>query len=280
MVDYVGAKPMLVVSLVLTAALQTASAFGSQRWYLTAVWAATRIAMCWCWPSAIRVVSHWFTAARIGIAVAVLSQAFYLGDAASRLYLSSLIALGLSWREVFVAAAATTFAIAMLNLLLLRTEPPDGLLHEPDGAPSRETSSSAQSSSSSSSSSAVPLTSTTPPLAAADDEDDCEDRLLLQQQRPSSQQGTLESETEHLSSEAEQPSLSSVLQQLGCSPFFWSAVVWCSFNNLIDQVFLDWTPNMLQISLGISGALAGYTSMVRVAAERREEHLSSHSARR
>jgi len=96
----VGAKPMLVFSLTLTAILQTLSSYGSHQWYLTTIWAITRIAMCWVWPSAVRVVAFWFADDNIGTAMAVLSQAFYLGDAVSRAYLSSLLALGLDWREV------------------------------------------------------------------------------------------------------------------------------------------------------------------------------------
>src|SRR5262249_20359504 len=80
----------------------------------------------------VKVASSWFESRRYGVVMALLSQSYLFGDALGRLWLGALLARGLGWRALFLAAAATLLALAVVVALVLRAGPRDGGLKEPE----------------------------------------------------------------------------------------------------------------------------------------------------
>ena len=65
----------------------------------------------------------------------VLSMSYLFGDALVRIYLGTLMEMGLNWRSVFFVAAATLLCIAAACSFVLKTSPRDVGGEEPAGNP-------------------------------------------------------------------------------------------------------------------------------------------------
>ena len=101
----------------------------------TLSWFANRLMQSMGWGGVVKITSRWFSYASYGTAMGIMSLSFLFGDAASRQFLSILIARGLGWRSLFLTAAATLFLLFILNYFLLRETPKDVGLEEPHANP-------------------------------------------------------------------------------------------------------------------------------------------------
>jgi sugar phosphate permease len=86
-------------------------------------WAGNRLVQSFGWPGMVKIVSKWFTPARYGSAMGVVSLSYLFGDAASRAFMDRLFRSGFEWRAVFAIAAATLGALLIAGLWLLKESP-------------------------------------------------------------------------------------------------------------------------------------------------------------
>ena len=91
----------------------------------TLAWIGNRAVQSMGWAGMVKITSRWFSYSAYGTAMGLISLSYLFGDAASRQFMSVLIAHGLGWRGVFFAAAGTLFALLAINFVFLRESPLD-----------------------------------------------------------------------------------------------------------------------------------------------------------
>jgi OPA family glycerol-3-phosphate transporter-like MFS transporter len=89
----------------------------------TIAWMFNRLVQSFGWNGMVKISSRWFSYSSYGTAMGIVSLSYLFGDAAAREFMSLLIGVGLGWRGVFVAAAATLLVLFLLNLALLKETP-------------------------------------------------------------------------------------------------------------------------------------------------------------
>lgn len=101
----------------------------------TLAWIGNRLFQSLGWVGLVKVASRWFSYSTYGTVMAVLSLSFLFGDAACRWVMSRLMAHGVGWRGVFVAAAVSLALLCVANLALLRERPEERGLPTPPANP-------------------------------------------------------------------------------------------------------------------------------------------------
>jgi OPA family glycerol-3-phosphate transporter-like MFS transporter len=101
----------------------------------TLSWFTNRLMQSMGWTGVVKISSRWFSYASYGTVMGIMSLSFLFGDAASREFLSVLIARGFGWRGIFFVAAGTLSVLFLLNFLFLRETPKDVGLEEPPTNP-------------------------------------------------------------------------------------------------------------------------------------------------
>jgi OPA family glycerol-3-phosphate transporter-like MFS transporter len=81
--------------------------------FFTLAWFANRGVQSLCWTGMVKITGRWFSYSTYGTAMGIVSLSYLFGDAAARQFMSFLLAAGLGWREVFVAAALVLFAFLL-----------------------------------------------------------------------------------------------------------------------------------------------------------------------
>jgi OPA family glycerol-3-phosphate transporter-like MFS transporter len=89
----------------------------------TLAWMGNRMAQSLGWAGMVKITSRWFSYSTYGTVMGIISLSYLFGDAASREFMSLLIAAGLGWRGVFFTAAATLGVLLLLNLIFLKETP-------------------------------------------------------------------------------------------------------------------------------------------------------------
>jgi sugar phosphate permease len=89
----------------------------------TLAWAGNRFVQSLGWAGMVKITSRWFSYSAYGSVMGIISLSFLFGDAASRQFMSVLIAHGFGWRGVFFTAAATLGALLALNIVWLKETP-------------------------------------------------------------------------------------------------------------------------------------------------------------
>jgi OPA family glycerol-3-phosphate transporter-like MFS transporter len=130
--DFLGGRVAFLGGMVFSIAATISFGAASGEAVLGAVWVANRFAQSAGWSALVKVASNWFEPRRYGVVMALLSQSFLFGDALGRLWLGALLARGLGWRGLFLAAAASLLAVAAVVALVLRSSPRDIGLPEPE----------------------------------------------------------------------------------------------------------------------------------------------------
>jgi OPA family glycerol-3-phosphate transporter-like MFS transporter len=102
----------------------------------TIAWMGNRLVQSLGWAGMVKITSRWFSWSSYGTVMGIISLSYLFGDAASREFMSVLIAAGLGWRELFFAAAATLGVFLLLNLALLKETPERIGFPEPPANPS------------------------------------------------------------------------------------------------------------------------------------------------
>jgi sugar phosphate permease len=101
----------------------------------TLAWIGNRFFQSMGWVGLVKVSSRWFSYSTYGTVMAVLSLSYLFGDAACRWVMSQLMAFGLGWRGVFLAAAGSLALLLVANLIFLRESPEERGLPSPDANP-------------------------------------------------------------------------------------------------------------------------------------------------
>jgi sugar phosphate permease len=101
----------------------------------TLAWIGNRLFQSLGWVGLVKVASRWFSYSTYGTVMAVLSLSFLFGDAGCRWVMSRLMAHGMGWRGVFVAAAISLAVLLVANLALLREKPEERGLPSPEANP-------------------------------------------------------------------------------------------------------------------------------------------------
>ena len=101
----------------------------------TLAWVGNRLFQSMGWVGLVKVASRWFSYSTYGTVMAVLSLSFLFGDAGCRWVMSRLMAHGMGWRGVFLAAAGSLAVLLVANALLLRERPEERGLPAPEANP-------------------------------------------------------------------------------------------------------------------------------------------------
>jgi sugar phosphate permease len=101
----------------------------------TLAWVGNRLFQSMGWVGLVKVASRWFSYSTYGTVMAVLSLSYLFGDAACRWVMSRLMAYGLGWRGVFLAAAGSLAVLLIANLIFLRESPEERGLPAPEANP-------------------------------------------------------------------------------------------------------------------------------------------------
>jgi OPA family glycerol-3-phosphate transporter-like MFS transporter len=101
----------------------------------TLAWTGNRLIQSMGWAGMVKIASRWFSYSSYGTVMGIVSLSYLFGDAASREFMSLLIAAGLGWRGVFYAAAATLGVLLLVNLALLKETPEQIGCPEPPANP-------------------------------------------------------------------------------------------------------------------------------------------------
>jgi OPA family glycerol-3-phosphate transporter-like MFS transporter len=101
----------------------------------TLAWVGNRLFQSTGWVGLVKVASRWFSYSTYGTVMAVLSLSYLFGDAACRWVMSRLMAYGLGWRGVFLAAAGSLAVLLIANLIFLRESPEERGLPAPEANP-------------------------------------------------------------------------------------------------------------------------------------------------
>ena len=133
--DFLGGKRNLLLGMTGSVVFTLLFALGGGLPIFTLAWIGNRLVQSMGWPGVVKVTSKWFSYSRYGAAMGFVSLSYLFGDAASRQFLAILIARGVGWRGLFLAAGGTLAALAVLVLFLLHESPRDIGLPEPSVNP-------------------------------------------------------------------------------------------------------------------------------------------------
>ena len=101
----------------------------------TLAWVGNRLLQSTGWVGLVKVTSRWFSYSTYGTVMAVLSLSYLFGDAGCRWIMGQLMAHGVGWRGVFLAAAGSLAVLMVANVLLLRETPEERGLPAPKANP-------------------------------------------------------------------------------------------------------------------------------------------------
>jgi sugar phosphate permease len=102
----------------------------------TMAWIANRSVQSMGWVGMVKISARWFSYAQYGTVMGIISLSWLFGDAAARWFMGRLIDGGMSWRGVFLTAAAVLAGLWLAGLLLLRESPREIGADEPPDSPS------------------------------------------------------------------------------------------------------------------------------------------------
>lgn len=125
LVDFVGGKRVFLGGMIgsVIATLLFGMASGVTVFFVA--WAANRLIQSMGWGALVKVASNWFSFRQYGTVMGLLSLSFLFGDALARLFLGTLLDMGLGWRMMYIGAASILGLVALVNFVFLREKPDD-----------------------------------------------------------------------------------------------------------------------------------------------------------
>ena len=144
--DFLGGKKVFLLGMVGSVAATVAFGLGQGVAVFFVAWATNRLVQSMGWAGLVNTTANWFSYRSYGKIMGLLSLSYLVGDIAAKLLLGQLLAQGLGWRGLFMAAAAVLAAVALVNWFTLKSRPesvglpappanPDGLFAGPTTAP-------------------------------------------------------------------------------------------------------------------------------------------------
>jgi sugar phosphate permease len=135
MVDLLGGRRNYLIGMAGAVVCTILFTLGGSIPVFTLVWFANRLIQSLGWPGMIKITSRWFSYARYGTVMGVVSLSFLFGDALARYFMGFLMNAGFGWRSVFWIAAGVLSALLVLNFALIRESPEERGLPEPETNP-------------------------------------------------------------------------------------------------------------------------------------------------
>lgn len=133
--DFLGGRRLFLFgmfgSILCTVLFGMASGFAA----LLAIWCGNRLVQSVGWNGLVKVASRWFPVERHGTILGVLTLSYLFGDSLARLLLGGLLWAGLSWRQLFFAAAGILTVVWFVSRLTLKACPGDVGAPEPEANP-------------------------------------------------------------------------------------------------------------------------------------------------
>jgi len=121
--DAFGGRRNFLVGMAGAVAFTALFASGGSLGLFGVAWFGNRLVQSMGWPGMVKVAGRWFTPARYGTVMGIVSLSYLFGEAASKAIMGRLFDLGLGWRSVFLVAAGTLGAIFLAGLWLLKESP-------------------------------------------------------------------------------------------------------------------------------------------------------------
>jgi sugar phosphate permease len=134
-VDLLGGRRNYLIGMAGAVICTILFAMGGSIPVFTLVWFANRLIQSLGWPGMIKMTSRWFSYARYGTVMGVISLSFLFGDALARAFMGQLIQAGFGWRGVFWVAAGVLAFLWVVNFILIRESPGELDLPEPETNP-------------------------------------------------------------------------------------------------------------------------------------------------
>jgi sugar phosphate permease len=133
--DFLGGRRNFLAGMGLAVLCTLLFASGGSMSIFAIAWVCNRLVQSLGWAGMVKVTSKWFSYRRYGTAMGLVSLSYLFGDALSRRFLAALIGWHLSWREVFVVAAAVLGGLFVICALFLRESPDQIGVSEPQANP-------------------------------------------------------------------------------------------------------------------------------------------------
>jgi sugar phosphate permease len=133
--DFFGGRRNFLAGMCLAVLCTLLFASGGSMSVFAIAWVGNRLVQSLGWAGMVKVTSKWFSYRRYGTAMGLVSLSYLFGDALSRRFLAALIGWHLTWREVFIVAAAVLGALFVICLLFLRESPAQIRAPEPQANP-------------------------------------------------------------------------------------------------------------------------------------------------
>lgn len=130
--DFVGGRVLFLGGLFLSVLATFAFAASSGAPALLLLWTVNRFVQSAGWGGLTKTAAHWYSAARYGTVMSLLSLSYLFGDASGRYVLGTLMSGGLGWRAVFLVAALILAAIGVFVWAFLHDSPRQLGFQEPD----------------------------------------------------------------------------------------------------------------------------------------------------
>ena len=133
--DFLGGRRNFLAGMGLAVLCTLLFASGASMFVFASAWVCNRLVQSLGWAGMVKVTSKWFSYRRYGTAMGLVSLSYLFGDALSRRFLAALIAWHLTWREVFVVAAAVLGILFLICALFVRESPAQIGVSEPRANP-------------------------------------------------------------------------------------------------------------------------------------------------
>jgi OPA family glycerol-3-phosphate transporter-like MFS transporter len=133
--DFLGGRRNFLAGMGLAVLCTLLFASGRSMPVFAIAWVCNRLVQSLGWAGMVKVTSKWFSYRSYGTAMGLVSLSFLFGDALCRSFLAALITWHLSWREVFVVAAAVLGGVFVICVLFLRESPAQVGASEPQANP-------------------------------------------------------------------------------------------------------------------------------------------------
>lgn len=119
----ISGKSVFSFSFLLAGLATMAFVFATSGSYMLGFWVASRAFQPAAFVGQAKQISVWFRHTELARILAFLSVSFYAFDALTRLGISGLVGLGLSWRQMFLVYGGITTSIGLISAIVLRAKP-------------------------------------------------------------------------------------------------------------------------------------------------------------
>ncbi|WP_223651242.1 MFS transporter [Hymenobacter psoromatis] len=133
--DLLGGRKIFLLGIVGSVAATVVFGLGQGVGVFFAAWAANRLVQSMGWAGLVKTTANWFSYRAYGRIMGILSLSYLVGDIVAKLALGQLLALGVGWRGLFLAAAGTLAAVALSNWRSLHESPAEVGLAVPPASP-------------------------------------------------------------------------------------------------------------------------------------------------